>query len=43
MARKLAAYLRGWERRFPKREPTQPAEGPSAEVLDQLKALGYVN
>jgi arylsulfatase A-like enzyme len=43
VARKLADHLREWERLFPKREPTQPAAGPSEEVLEQLKALGYAN
>ena len=42
VARELSDYLRAWEGRFPKRPPTQPAQGPAPEVLDQLRALGYV-
>jgi arylsulfatase A-like enzyme len=43
VARELATYVRDWERRFPKRPATQPVREPSDEVVDQLKALGYVN
>jgi arylsulfatase A-like enzyme len=42
VARELADYLRAWERRVPRRPSTQPAQGPAQDVLDQLKALGYV-
>ena len=42
VARKLADHLREWERRFPKSPSTQPADQPSDDVLEQLKALGYV-
>ncbi|HVR70226.1 MAG TPA: sulfatase [Vicinamibacteria bacterium] len=42
VARELADYLRAWERRFPRRPATQPARGPSQDVVDQLKALGYI-
>jgi choline-sulfatase len=43
VVRTLAGYMRDWERQFPKRPATQPAREPSGEVVDQLKALGYVN
>jgi arylsulfatase A-like enzyme len=43
VARRLADHLREWERGFPKNPSTQPADRPSEDVLDQLKALGYVN
>jgi arylsulfatase A-like enzyme len=42
VARELADYLHDWERRFPRRPAIQPREGPGQEVIDQLKALGYV-
>jgi arylsulfatase A-like enzyme len=42
VAAELAAYLRAWERRVPRRPATQPAQGPAPDVVDQLKALGYV-
>jgi arylsulfatase A-like enzyme len=43
VARDLAEHLRDWERRVPKRPATQPAEAPSPQELDQLRALGYLN
>ena len=43
VARELAEYLRAWERRHPRRSATQPNEAPSRAVVDQLRALGYVN
>lgn len=42
VARKLADHLREWERQFPKSPSTQPADRPSEDLLDQLRALGYV-
>jgi arylsulfatase A-like enzyme len=41
VARRLAAYLRDWERTNPKRPATQPRQ-PKRERLEQLRALGYV-
>lgn len=43
VARELTDYLRKWERRVPKQPATQPAQDPSTDELDQLRALGYVN
>jgi len=42
VARELADYLHDWERRSPRRPAIQPAGGPGQDVIDQLKALGYV-
>jgi arylsulfatase A-like enzyme len=42
VAQELAGHLRAWESRVPRRGATQPAQGPAPDVVDQLKALGYV-
>jgi arylsulfatase A-like enzyme len=42
-ARELARHLHDWEARVPKRAARQPAQEPPQDVLDQLRALGYLN
>jgi arylsulfatase A-like enzyme len=42
-ASRLEAYLREWERRHPERPATPASDGPSPELIEQLRSLGYVD
>jgi hypothetical protein len=43
VASRLEAYLRKWERGHPERPATPASDGPSPELMEQLRSLGYVD